>query len=44
MFILWYVSVRYKSINERAGFIKSSGRGSIFEIRGDLSGKTIEVT
>ena len=42
MFILWYVSVRYKSINERAGFIKSSGRGGIFERRGDLSGKTIE--
>ena len=28
-FILWYVSVRYKSINERVGFIKSSAHAKV---------------
>ena len=29
MFILWYVSVRYKSINERASFVKSSAHTKV---------------
>ena len=29
MFILWYVSVRYKFINERVGFIKSSAHTKV---------------
>ena len=28
-FILWYVSVRYKSINERASFVKSSAHTKV---------------